>query len=123
VETIQVSVAHAYPGTELHEFALKNGFITGQSKMVDDGGHQMVQIEYPGLPAEEVLDAVHHFYDEYYFRPKAVYRILRKAVFSNSERKRLYKEAKSFLKLRSQRHQWVKEHRKDDPPTVEPASA
>jgi radical SAM superfamily enzyme YgiQ (UPF0313 family) len=123
VETIQVSVAHAYPGTELHEFALKNGFMAAESKLVDDAGHQMVQIEYPGLPAEEVLDAVHHFYDEYYFRPKAVYRILRKAVFSGSERKRLYKEAKSFLKLRSQRHQWVKEHRKDDPPTVEPASA
>jgi radical SAM superfamily enzyme YgiQ (UPF0313 family) len=32
VETIQVSVAHAYPGTELHEFALKNGFITSESK-------------------------------------------------------------------------------------------
>src|SRR5258708_21184311 len=61
VETIQVSVAHAYPGTELHEFALKNGFMTSDTKMVDDGGHQMVQIEYPGLPPAEILDAVHHF--------------------------------------------------------------
>ena len=71
--------------------------------MVDDGGHQMVQIEYPGLPAAEILEAVHHFYDEYYFRPKAAYRILRKAMFDNSERKRLYKEARTFLKLRAQR--------------------
>ncbi len=52
VETIQVSVAHAYPGTELHEYAMKNGFMTAETKMVDDGGHQMVQIEYPGLPAD-----------------------------------------------------------------------
>jgi len=100
VETIQVSVAHAFPGTELHESAIKNGFMTSDTKMVDDGGHQMVQIEYPGLPATEILEAVHHFYDEYYFRPKAAYRILRKAVFDNSERKRLYKEARTFLKLR-----------------------
>src|SRR5437588_1269053 len=122
VETIQVSVAHAYPGTELHEFATKNGFMTTESKMVDDAGHQMVQIEYPGLPAAEVMEAVHHFYDEYYFRPKAAYRILRKAVFDNSERKRLYKEARTFLKLRAQRHKWVKDNRKEAP-APEPAKA
>ncbi len=123
VETIQVSVAHAYPGTELHEFAIKNGLMTNDTKMVDDGGHQMVQIEYPGLPAAELLEAVHHFYDEYYFRPKAAYRILRKAMFDNSERKRLYKEARTFLKLRAQRHKWVKENRKEETPTPEPAKA
>jgi len=123
VETIQVSVAHAYPGTELHEFAMKNGFMTQESKMVDDGGHQMVQVEYPGLPAAEVMEMVHKFYDEYYFRPKAAYRILRKAIFNNSERKRLYKEARAFLKLRSQRHKWVKENRKEESPAVEPAKA
>ena len=123
VETIQVSVAHAYPGTELHEFAVKNGFMTSDTKMVDEGGHQMVQIEYPGLPATEILEAVHHFYDEYYFRPKAAYRILRKAVFDNSERKRLYKEARTFLKLRAQRHKWVKENRKEEAPAPEPAKA
>jgi hopanoid biosynthesis associated radical SAM protein HpnJ len=122
VETIQVSVAHAYPGTELHEFALKSGFMTSDTKMVDDGGHQMVQIEYPGLPAAEILEAVHHFYDEYYFRPKAAYRILRKAMFDNSERKRLYKEARTFLKLRAQRHKWVKDNRKEAP-APEPAKA
>jgi len=123
VETIQVSVAHAYPGTELHEFAMKNGFMTQESKMVDDGGHQMVQVEYPGLPAAEVMEMVHKFYDEYYFRPKAAYRILRKAVFNNSERKRLYKEARAFLKLRAQRHKWVQENRKEESPAVEPAKA
>ena len=108
METIQVSVAHAYPGTELHEFAMKNGFMTQESKMVDDGGHQMVQVEYPGLPAAEVMEMVHKFYDEYYFRPKAVFRILRKAAFDSGERKRLYKEARTFLKVRSMRNKLVK---------------
>jgi len=110
VETIQVSVAHAYPGTELYDHVVKNGFILGDNKMVDEGGHQLAQIQYPGLPADDIMSAVHRFYDEYYFRPKAVYRILRKAVFDSNDRKRLYKEAKSFLKLRSARNKMVKRH-------------
>lgn len=110
VETIQVSVAHAYPGTELYDYATKNGFIASDSKMVDDGGHQLAHIQYPGLPADDIMSAVHRFYDEYYFRPKAVFRILRKAAFDNSERKRLYKEAKTFLKLRAARNKMVKQH-------------
>ena len=124
VETIQVSVAHAYPGTELWDYAMKNGFITANSKMVDEGGHQLAQIEYPGLPADDIMEAVHRFYDEYYFRPKAVYRILRKSMFDSGERKRLYKEAKSFLKLRANRNKWVKDKRKENSPaTTEPIGA
>ncbi len=111
VETIQVSVAHAYPGTELYDYATKNGFIASDIKMVDEGGHQLAHIQYPGLPADDILEAVHRFYDDYYFRPKAVFRILRKAAFDNDERKRLYKEARTFLKVRSQRNRWVKEKR------------
>jgi hopanoid biosynthesis associated radical SAM protein HpnJ len=110
VETIQVSVAHAYPGTELYDYAVKNGFIVGDNKMVDEGGHQLAHIQYPGLPADEILSAVHRFYDEYYFRPKAVFRILRKAAFDSNDRKRLYKEAKTFMKLRSARNKLVKQH-------------
>ena len=113
VETIQVSVAHAYPGTELYDYAVKNGFIVGDNKMVDEGGHQLAHIEYPGLPADEILSAVHRFYDEYYFRPKAVFRILKKAAFDSNDRKRLYKEAKTFMKLRSARNKMVKKHSDD----------
>jgi len=122
VETIQVSVAHAYPGTELYDYAVKNGFMVADNKMVDEGGHQLAHIQYPGLPADEILDSVHRFYDEYYFRPKAAFRILRKAVFDGGERKRLYKEAKTFLKVRAMRHKWVKEKREkaDSAATAEP---
>jgi hopanoid biosynthesis associated radical SAM protein HpnJ len=122
VETIQVSVAHAYPGTELYDYAVKNGFMVTDNKMVDEGGHQLAHIQYPGLPAEEILEAVHRFYDEYYFRPKAVFRILRKAVFNGDNRRRLYKEAKTFLKTRSMRNKWVREKREADA-AVQPANA
>jgi radical SAM superfamily enzyme YgiQ (UPF0313 family) len=110
-ETIQVSLAHAYPGTELYDFAKKNGFILNDQQMVDEGGHQLAQIEYPGLPRDYVLESVHRFYDEYYFRPKAIFRIVRKAAFDSTERRRLYKEAKAFLKLRSQRNRYAKQLR------------
>jgi hopanoid biosynthesis associated radical SAM protein HpnJ len=125
VETIQVSVAHAYPGTELYDYAVKNGFMVGDNKMVDEGGHQLAHIQYPGLPAEEILESVHRFYDEYYFRPKAVFRILRKAAFNAVDRKRLYHEAKTFLKVRSMRTKWVKDKREkdDSAAAVAPAKA
>ena len=125
VETIQVSLAHAYPGTELYDFAKKNGFIVNEQAMVDEGGHQLAQIEYPGLPREEALDAVHRFYDEYYFRPKAIFRIVRKAVFNTDERKRLYRDAKSFMKLRAQRLKYVATRRRESaaPPAVPAAGA
>ena len=101
-ETIQVSVAHAYPGTEFYDFAARNNFITNE-KMEDGGGHQMAHIEYPGLPTEYVMEMVHKFYDEYYFRPKAAFRVVWKAIV-NRDVPRLYVEAKAFMKLRSQRN-------------------
>ena len=122
VETIQVSVAHAYPGTELYEHVVKNGFLAADAKMVDEGGHQMVQIQYPDLPAEYIMEMVHRFYDEYYFRPKAAFRILRKAAFDSADRKRLYKEAKAFLKTRAMRNKWVRE-KHEAHAAAEPAKA
>jgi hopanoid biosynthesis associated radical SAM protein HpnJ len=122
VETIQVSVAHAYPGTELYEHVVKNGFLAADTKMVDEGGHQMVQIQYPDLPAEYIMEMVHRFYDEYYFRPKAAFRILRRAAFDSADRKRLYKEAKAFLKTRAMRNKWVRE-RHESHAAAEPAKA
>ena len=47
------------------------------------------------------MEMVHRFYDEYYFRPKAIFRIVKRAAFNSTDRKRLYTEAKSFMKLRA----------------------
>ena len=74
-ETIQVSIAHAFPGTEFFDYAKENGFITNAA-MMDEGGHQLAQIEYPGLPREYVMEMVHKFYDEYFFRPKQAGRVV-----------------------------------------------
>ncbi len=109
-ETIQVSIAHAYPGTEFYQYAQQNNLV--QLNMADDQGHQLPNVIYPGiLDRAEMVDWVERFYGEYYFRPKAAWRIVRKAMFNNNDRKRLYKEAKSYLSLRHKRQKYVAEYK------------
>src|ERR1700733_8187081 len=110
VETIQVSLAHPYPGTEFYEHAKKNNLITIDS-MTDESGHQLPNVIYPGLDRAELVDSVERFYGEYYFRPKVAFRLVRKAIFNGAERKRLYKEAREYLALRSKRKQFVKDNK------------
>lgn len=105
-ETIQVSVAHAYSGTELYNYTMKNNFLTSEAA-ADVQGHQLPHMEYPNLSREEMMAAVNRFYDTYYFRPKIVWRIVRKGLWDSHERKRLYEEAVSFLRLRAERLKWT----------------
>ena len=109
-ETIQVSLAHPYPGTEFFDYVKKNNLITLDA-MTDEKGHQLPNIIYPGLDRAELVDSVERFYSEYYFRPKAAWRIVRKSIFDSTERKRLYKEAREYMALRSKRKQFVKDQK------------
>src|SRR5215475_7548041 len=84
-ETIQVSLAHAMPGTELHDQMSKEGFLRVEA-LADNGGHQLPHIEYPHLSKTEMMAGVNRFYDEYYFRPKVVWRIVREALWDSHER-------------------------------------
>jgi len=110
VETIQVSIGHAYPGTEFYDYAKDNNLV--RIKMSDEQGHQLPNVLYPGILEEaEMVEWVERFYGEYYFRPKAAWRIVRKAIFDSPERKRLYKEAKAYLSLRAKRKKYVADMR------------
>ena len=113
-ETIQVSIAHSYPGTELHDYFLSNDYHVNDAEMTDDMGHQLPAINYPGLSREEIVQAVEHFYDRYYFRPRIVFRIVRGALFDSRERRRLYKEAREFLHTRRMRKRFVAGGKIDD---------
>jgi hopanoid biosynthesis associated radical SAM protein HpnJ len=108
VETIQVSLGHAYPGTEFYDYAEKNKFVSIES-MHDGAGHQMPNVIYPHLDKGELVDWVERFYSEYYFRPKAAWRVIRNAI-KNNDVPRLYKEAREYLTLRSKRKKFVKGH-------------
>jgi len=125
-ETIQVSIAHAYPGTELYEYAAENGFLAAEA-LADSGGHQLPHLQYPGLSREEMMAAVNRFYDSYYFRPRVVWRIVREALLDAHERKRLYEEAVSFLRLRAERWKWARRTGEEGPiipaPRIDPGPA
>ncbi len=106
-ETIQVSIAHPYPGTEFDTYLKKHNYYTNDA-MTDESGHQLPNIEYPGLSRRDIVQAVDRFYDRYYFRPRIVFRIVRRAFFSRNERRRLYHEAREFLQLRARRRQFAR---------------
>jgi len=116
-ETIQVSLAHAMPGTELHDTMAQQGFLKVEA-LADSGGHQLPHIEYPHLSKAEMMAGVNRFYDDYYFRPRVVWRIVREALWDGHERKRLYHEATEFLKLRAERLKWVRQGGDFDKPMV-----
>src|SRR6202142_4674741 len=56
-ETIQVSLGHAFPGTEFYEHAKKNGLVSIDS-MTDSGGHQLPNAVYPGFDRGELVEWV-----------------------------------------------------------------
>jgi hopanoid biosynthesis associated radical SAM protein HpnJ len=108
-DTMQVSMSHPYPGTGFFDDLEKNGyFITVE--MTDELGHQLPNYEYPDLSRKEIVEAVEAFYGRYYFRPRIVFRILRRALFDRRDRRRLYREAKEFFQLRGRRKTFVKSH-------------
>ncbi len=101
-ETIQVSIAHPYPGTEFDRYARSHGYLT-EDDMADELGHQLPNIQYPGLSRQEIMEAVEYFYSRYYFRPRIVFRIVQRAIFDRVERKRLVREAREYFHLRARR--------------------
>ena len=105
-----MSIAHAYPGTEFYEYAKTNGLITIDG-MTDEAATSCPTSFIPDLDRGELMEWVERFYGEYYFRPKAAWRIVRKAIFNNDERQRLYKEASEYLSLRAKRKKFVKDHK------------
>jgi len=112
LETIQVSLGHAFPGTEFYDHAQKNGLVS-ISGMTDESGHQLPNVVYPGFDRGELVEWVERFYSEYYFRPKAAFRVVKKAI-QNNDLPRLYKEAREYLSLRSKRKQFVKEQKQQN---------
>jgi len=109
-ETIQVSIAHPYPGTEFYDYAVTNKLLTIDS-MTDEGGHQLPNVVYPGLDRAELVEWVERFYGEYYFRARVIWRVVHKALWDSGERRRLYKEAREYLALRAKRKRFVADHK------------
>ncbi len=101
-ETIQVSLASPYPGTELFRQVTEQGYLA-VDPLLDESGYQRCTVKYPGLTADEIYGSVERFYRSFYFRPKYIFKSLRKMAISGEERKRLLKEGMQFISTMRQR--------------------
>ncbi len=95
-DTLQVSIATPYPGTELYEQAIENGWLVSD-ELVSDSGIQQAALEYENLSKEEIFDSVERFYRRFYFRPKPILRIIKTMITDMDMCKRRLREAKEFF--------------------------
>ncbi len=95
-ETIQVSLAAAYPGTELYRQAMANKWYD-EATLVRNDGTQASAIQYPHLPAEAIEAGVKRFYSKFYGRPSPILRMLVNMAKDPQERRRRLREGKEFL--------------------------
>ena len=107
-ETIQVSLASPYPGTELFEYVTANGYLGDGPVARSSRVIRNARVEYPGLSGEEIYQSVERFYRSFYFRPRYIFKALRKMVSSSEECKRLLKEGMQFLSTMRQRRAQVR---------------
>jgi hopanoid biosynthesis associated radical SAM protein HpnJ len=103
VDTIQVSLAAPYPGTELYAQALNNGWLKKEA-LIDDHGLQEATIEYPDLSREEIFRAVEDFYRSFYLRPRPVLRIVKEMARDRKEFSRRLREGYEFVRFFGERH-------------------
>lgn len=96
-ETIQVSLAAPYPGTEFYAQAQQNGWLIAEEQLLMGDGTQDFPLQYPGLGRREVFDAVDEFYRKFYFRPKPILRIVKEMVKDPDVRRRRLREGKEFF--------------------------
>jgi radical SAM superfamily enzyme YgiQ (UPF0313 family) len=104
-QTIQVSVAAAYPGTHLHAQARENGWLidNGNARLVSDAGSQISSITYPELSHEEIFAAAGEFYRRFYFRPGKMMELAKGMLTNRHELKRRLREGVEFVRFLSSR--------------------
>jgi hopanoid biosynthesis associated radical SAM protein HpnJ len=114
--TIQVSIAAPYPGTELYNQAVANGWLDGNI-LVAGSGIQTSTLRYPNLSPEEIEDAVERMYRRFYFRWKPIFRILREMAADRQMLVRRLREGQEFFSYLRERKEIVRD-RQIHKPTV-----
>lgn len=101
-DTLQVSIATPYPGTEFYRQAVKNNWLR-KDTLVSGLGVQQASHEYKHLSKEEIFDALEMFYRRFYFRPKPILRILKTMATDPETRRRRLREGREFFNFMGQR--------------------
>ena len=104
-DTIQVSLATPYPGTEFYDFCREQGYMQDDALVHGQTGYQQCVVNYPGIAAAEIFAAVPKFYRRFYFRPSYMARAALVMMRDPGERRRLLKEGRQFLSFMFRRRQ------------------
>lgn len=117
-ETIQVSIAAPYPGTELYRQAQEQGWLHVEEPrdLVDTHGIQIVALNYPGLSQTLIFNSVDEFYRKFYFRPRKMISLFSGMVRDPQVMKRRLREGVEFFKF-------LRERKTTSPEPVKEASA
>ncbi|MBV8281681.1 MAG: hopanoid biosynthesis associated radical SAM protein HpnJ [Candidatus Eremiobacteraeota bacterium] len=103
-ETIQVSLAAPYPGTELYRQAQENGWIQMETgELVDEHGVQNATLNYPGFTSEMMFKTVDEFYRAFYFRPRKMFSMFGGMLRDPRVMKRRLREGGEFFKFLRER--------------------
>ncbi|MBM4285454.1 MAG: hopanoid biosynthesis associated radical SAM protein HpnJ [Deltaproteobacteria bacterium] len=104
-DTIQVSLATPYPGTEFYDFCRERGYLKDQALVDGRTGYQQCVVDYPGLAAAEIFESVPRFYRRFYFRPRYMARAVKTMLKDPAERRRLLREGREFVTFLFRRRQ------------------
>lgn len=77
LDTVQFSGICVYPGTEMYDWAKKNGYLVpqGWSEWVSPEREQVTLLNYPSLSKKEIDTLIDQGLKKFYFRPKQVIRM------------------------------------------------
>jgi radical SAM superfamily enzyme YgiQ (UPF0313 family) len=103
-ETIQVSLAAPYPGTELYRQAQEQGWLQTQStNLVDTHGVQNATLNYPGMSSTLMFASVDEFYRAFYFRPRKMFSLFSGMLRDPRVMRRRLREGAEFFKFLRER--------------------
>ncbi len=104
--TVQASLAAPYPGTELYDQAVRNGWLDAEhAELVDATGVQLAPLHYPHLGHREIFDALETFYRRFYFRPGKIAELVGEMLRSRQMAARRLREGVEFLGFLRERRQ------------------
>ncbi len=103
-ETIQVSLAAPYPGTELYRQAQEQGWLEIQSdELVDSHGIQTAALNYPNISKTLIFNSVDEFYKKFYFRPRKMFSLFGGMLRDPIVMKRRLREGAEFFSFLRER--------------------
>jgi radical SAM superfamily enzyme YgiQ (UPF0313 family) len=116
-ETIQISLAAPYPGTELYRQAQENGWLQIQTgDLVDTHGIQVAALNYPTLTSTQLFHSVEQFYRKFYFRPRKMFSLFGGMLRDPEVMRRRLREGVEFFRF-------LHEHKNTAPATSSAAGS